>query len=57
MHFNCPGNSLGKTSVLAFQKLWNCNNESDRLIEDGIYGAEVEKRLLKSPASGFSKTC
>ena len=57
MHFNCPGGSLGATSVLAFQRLWNCNNPSDKIIEDGIYGRQVEQRLLKSPASGFSRTC
>lgn len=57
VHFNCPGVSLGNTSVLAFQRLWNCNNPTDTIAEDGIYGSQTEARVLKSPASGFPKLC
>ncbi len=57
VHFNCPGSSLGNTSILAFQKLWNCNNPLDKLVEDGIYGPNTEARVLKSPASGFTSLC
>ncbi|RNA01096.1 peptidoglycan-binding domain 1 [Brachionus plicatilis] len=57
VHFNCPGTSLGNTSVLAFQRLWNCNNPADTISADGIYGPQTEARVLKSPANGFPKTC
>nr|HEX4314987.1 hypothetical protein [Kofleriaceae bacterium] len=45
--------------VLAFQKLWNLNNPSDPIGEDGDYGPQTEKRLKASPATGFAKgaTC
>ncbi|CAF0823461.1 unnamed protein product [Brachionus calyciflorus] len=57
VHFNCPGVALGTTSVLAFQRLWNCNNPTDLLSEDGLYGPQTEARVLRSPANGFAKTC
>lgn len=41
--------------VLAFQRLWNRNNPSDKIAEDGDYGPQTEARLKKSPATGFSK--
>ena len=40
--------------VLAFQKLWNRNNPSDHIAEDGDYGPQTEARLKKSPATGFA---
>ena len=40
-------------AVLAFQKLWNKNNLSDRITEDSIYGAQVEARLNRAPIEGF----
>lgn len=40
-------------AVLAFQKLWNKNNPKDRLVEDSIYGLQVEARLNRSPLKGF----
>jgi hypothetical protein len=40
--------------VRAFQRLWNRNNPSDKIAEDGAYGPQTEARLKKSPATGFS---
>jgi len=41
--------------TLAFQRLWNRNNPSDKISEDGDYGPQTEARLKKSPATGFAK--
>ncbi|NEO03879.1 MAG: hypothetical protein F6K50_53940, partial [Moorea sp. SIO3I7] len=58
VHFDYVG---GKTrdiradSVLAFQQLWNLNNPTERIIEDGILQALTEQRLNNSPVDGFPK--
>jgi hypothetical protein len=61
VHFDyvAGGIDLRSLSVLAFQKLWNENNPNDPIAEDGSYGPDTEKRLVKSPVGGFSKgaTC
>lgn len=41
--------------TLAFQRLWNRNNPSDRIAEDGAYGPQTEARLRRSPATGFAQ--
>jgi hypothetical protein len=41
--------------TLAFQRLWNRNNPSDKIAEDSDYGPQTEARLKKSPATGFAK--
>lgn len=45
--------------VLAFQRLWNRNNPSDTISEDGDYGPQTEARLRKAPSEGFLRgsTC
>lgn len=43
-------------AVLAFQKLWNKNNINDLIVEDSMYGAQVEARLNKAPIEGFGVT-
>lgn len=48
------GQDIGSTAVLAFQRLWNRNNASDPIVEDGIYGEQTEIRLGNSPAEGFA---
>jgi hypothetical protein len=55
VHFDYKGKAPSRTAtdVLAFQKLWNKNNKSDPIAEDGRYSPAVEQRLKKSPASGF----
>lgn len=40
--------------VLAFQRLWNRNNPSDKISEDGAYGPQTESRLRSAPATGFA---
>jgi D-alanyl-D-alanine carboxypeptidase len=42
-------------SVKAFQRLWNRNNPTDLIAEDGSYGAATATRLAKSPSGGFAK--
>jgi len=57
VHFDFVGagtENLSSLSVLAFQRLWNRNNPSDRIGEDGQYGAQTEARLRRAPANGFA---
>ncbi|MBD6620711.1 D-alanyl-D-alanine carboxypeptidase [Komarekiella sp. 'clone 1'] len=42
-------------SVLSFQRLWNRYNLNDRIIEDGVYGAQTDNRLANSPTEGFGE--
>lgn len=44
---------LGRTGVMAFQRLWNQQHPSDRIAEDGSFGAQTEARLAESPIDGF----
>jgi hypothetical protein len=55
VHFDCPGRDLRSDTILTFQKLWNVNNPSDRITEDGLYGPQSESRLSRTPASGFAR--
>jgi hypothetical protein len=58
VHFDYVGGgtvSLRGLSVQAFQRLWNRNNPSDRIDEDGDYGPATESRLARAPASGFAR--
>ena len=50
---------LRSENVLAFQRLWNLNNPSDKIAEDGAYGPVTGTKLAASPATGFDKgsTC
>ncbi len=47
------GVNIGGLSVLAFQRLWNRNNPTDRIAEDSAYGPATEQRLARSPVGGF----
>ncbi len=42
-------------SVKAFQRLWNRNNPTDKITEDGSYGPATETRLARAPVGGFAK--
>ena len=56
VHFDYVGAGtvdLNGKDVLAFQKLWNENNPTDLITEDGQYGTASGTRLQKSPADGF----
>jgi hypothetical protein len=50
---------LRSESVLAFQRLWNLNNPSAKIAEDGDYGPMTASKIAASPATGFAKgsTC
>lgn len=57
VHFDYTGSgteNLASLSTLAFQRLWNRNNPSDRIAEDGAYGPATESRLRRAPANGFA---
>ncbi len=55
VHFDCPGSDRRADSVRAFQRLWNVNNTSDRIDEDGAYGPMTAARVARSPAAGFAR--
>ena len=46
---------LRGVSVKAFQRLWNRNNPTDKIAEDGAYGSSTAERLARSPSGGFAK--
>jgi len=59
-HFDYQGagaTDMRSNSILAFQQLWNKNNPSEKIGEDGRYaeGGESEGALNRSPANGFAK--
>src|SRR5690606_31425992 len=41
-------------SVRAFQRLWNRNNPTDVIAEDGIWGMQSESRIAQTDAAGFA---
>lgn len=51
--YTAGGVSLNGLSVRAFQRLWNRNNPTDRIAEDGAYGPATEQRLARAPVGGF----
>lgn len=56
VHFDYVGGGavdMRGLSVRAFQRLWNRNNPTDKIAEDGSYGEATELRLAKSPVGGF----
>jgi len=56
VHFDhLTSSDIRGKDTLAFQRLWNRNNPSDKIAEDGDYGPMTEARLKKSPATGFAK--
>jgi N-acetylmuramoyl-L-alanine amidase len=55
VHFDHLGSpDIRGKDVLAFQRLWNRNNPSDKIAEDGAYGPATEARLRQAPATGFA---
>lgn len=59
VHFDYVGGGtrdLRSVAVRAFQQLWNRNNYSDQIAEDGIWGISTLRRLNKSPIKGFGKS-
>jgi hypothetical protein len=57
VHFDYRGSGavdIRPLAVRAFQRLWNRNNPSDRIGEDGQWGPATASRMEKSPANGFA---
>ncbi|HRG94959.1 MAG TPA: M15 family metallopeptidase [Polyangiaceae bacterium] len=52
--YTAGGVNIRGLSVKAFQVLWNRNNPTDRIDEDGVYGPATETRLARSPIGGFA---
>lgn len=44
---------IRNTATLAFQRLWNRNNSSEKIAEDGDFGPTTQSKLRASPANGF----
>lgn len=58
VHFDYVGSGavdIRSLMVKAFQRLWNRNNPSDRIAEDGAWGPQTSARMDRSPAAGFAK--
>ena len=56
-HFEWPSTNvpdLQVESVRAFQRLWNRNNASDVIAEDGAWGPNTGARMAQTSASGFT---
>ncbi|MBK6808531.1 MAG: D-alanyl-D-alanine carboxypeptidase family protein [Sandaracinaceae bacterium] len=53
VHYDCPGVDLRDDSVASFQRLWNMNNPSMPLSEDGSWGPMTLAAMQMSPADGF----
>lgn len=45
--------NVRRQSLRAFQRLWNRNNPTDQIADDGIYGSETEARLKDAPCDGW----
>lgn len=56
-HFRYAGagamEGVSAQSLLAFQRLWNRNNPSDPITEDGVYGENTAARLYNAPVDGW----
>lgn len=58
VHFDYAGSGavdIRSLMVKSFQRLWNRNNPSDRIAEDGAWGPQTSARMDRSPAAGFAK--
>lgn len=54
VHFDHRTGGVDAPAVLAFQRLWNKNNPTDKIAADGAYGPQTEARIKKSPRGGFA---
>jgi hypothetical protein len=45
--------NLDSKNLLAFQRLWNVHNPSNKIAEDGVYGPATSKALYYSPCGGW----
>lgn len=57
VHFDYKGAGavdLRPLAVKSFQRLWNRNHPTDRIAEDGVWGAATASRMDRAPAGGFA---
>lgn len=45
---------IRNNAIEAFQRLWNRNNPSDKIEEDGLYGDNTEGRIHRTSVKGFA---
>jgi len=60
VHFDyTAAEDLRDLSVFAFQRLWNLNHPTEKLVEDGDFGPKTTAALERAPIAGFPKgsTC
>lgn len=54
VHFDyTAAKDIAQQNLIAFQKLWNSNNPSNTIAEDGIYGPDTSNALYNSPCDGW----
>jgi hypothetical protein len=54
VHFDYMASSdIAKENLMAFQKLWNENNPSKTIAEDGVYGPDTANALYNTPCDGW----
>lgn len=54
VHFDYPGVAdVRSKNLQAFQMLWNKNNPTAKIAEDGIYGSQTANALYNSPCGGW----
>ncbi|CAM9281871.1 unnamed protein product, partial [Ectocarpus fasciculatus] len=54
VHFDYyAASDLAQQNLKAFQQLWNANNPSATIAEDGIYGSDTSNALYNSPCDGW----
>lgn len=59
MHFDYVGigaKDLRSLSIKAYQQLWNLNNPTKRIAEDGRWGLQTYQTLFQAPVEGFRIT-
>lgn len=54
VHFDyLASTDIAKQNLIAFQKLWNTNNPSKTIAEDGIYGPDTANAFYNTPCDGW----
>ena len=54
VHFDYTASKdIAQQMLIAFQRLWNRNNPSNTIAEDGIYGTNTANALYNSPCDGW----
>jgi len=54
VHFDyTAAKDLASQNLMAFQKLWNQNNPSKKIGEDGVYGPATAAAFYSSPCNGW----